>query len=87
MSFGKKANEIKNHIVESYILNKIYSSSPQPITKLIEDVKLFSQNSLNDASIKRFFSKMEADKRIDFTNVGKTEVVLTSREKKRLKDN
>lgn len=87
MSFGKKANEIKNHIVESYILNKIYSSSPQLITKLIEDVKLFSQNSLNDASIKRFFSKMEADKRIDFTNVGKTEVVLTSREKKRLKDN
>ena len=87
MSFGKKANEIKNHIVESYILNKIYSSSPQLITKLIEDVKLFSQNSLNDASIKRFFSKMEADKRIDFTNVGKTEVVLTSREKQRLKDN
>ncbi len=88
MSFGKKANEVKNHIIESYILNKIFISSPHPqsVPQLIEEVKMFSQNSLSESSIKRFFTKMEGDKRLEFTNLGKTEVKLTPKESKRLKE-
>ena len=86
MSFGKKANEVKNHIIDSYILNKIYISSPQSVSQLIDDVKIFSKDSLNESSIKRFFAKLESAKRLEFTNSGKTEVILTQKENVRLKE-
>lgn len=87
LSFGKTPNELKNQIVNSFILNKIYNDEnekPVKVSVLIDEVLAFSQNTLNPDSIRRFLSRLESKKRINFTNVGKTEVVLTDNERERI---
>lgn len=87
LSFGKTPNELKNQIVNSFILNKIYNEEeekPVKVSVLIDEVLAFSQNTLNPESIRRFLSRLESKKWINFTNVGKTEVVLTDIERERI---
>ena len=87
MGFGKTPNELKNQIVNSFILNKIYNeedSAPVKVSVLTDEVLAFSQNTLNPGSVKRFLDRLEAKQKISFTNYGKTEVVLTENEKTRI---
>lgn len=58
LSFGKTPNELKNQIVNSFILNKIYNEEneqPVKVSVLIDEALAFSQNTLNLDSIRRFF--------------------------------
>lgn len=87
LGFGKTPNELKNQIVNSFILNKIYNeedSAPVKVSVLTDEVLAFSQNTLNAESVKRFLVRLEAKQKISFTNCGKTEVVLTENEKERI---
>ena len=87
LGFGKTPNELKNQIVNSFILNKIYNeedSAPVKVSVLTDEVLAFSQNTLNPGSVKRFLDSLEAKQKISFTNYGKTEVVLTENEKARI---
>lgn len=87
LGFGKTPNELKNQIVNSFILNKIYNeeaTAPVTVSVLTDEVLAFSQNTLNAESVKRFLARLEAKQKISFTNCSKTEVVLTENEKERI---
>lgn len=84
LSFGKTANEVKNKIVDSFILNRIFNNEPKRVTDLISEVDTFSKGSLDKDTTNRFITKLASKPRLHYNNAGGTEVILTDQERSRL---
>lgn len=84
LSFGKSTNDLKNQIVNSFILNKVYNTNPLACDVIVSEVQAFSNNTLGSDAIRRFISKLHSNKQLEYTNAGKTAVTLTPTERQRL---
>lgn len=86
INYGTTTNKIKTRIVDSFILNLVYKENkPVSIDDLVRQVLDFSQQSLNEASIKGMILKL-IPHRLEYSDGLKKNVVLSDSERKRIDD-
>ena len=85
MNFGKSTNQIKNQIIESFILHQVYLSTTSLCKDICEGVLSFSHSSLSERSVNRIMEKMIPHK-IEYIDAHKKSIKLTDEERNRIKN-
>ena len=84
INYGNTSNKIKNRIVESFILNRVYKKDGAlSIEIIVNEVVAFSKQSLNEGSVRSIIGTLIPEK-LKYDGVSKKEVVLNEDEKKRI---
>lgn len=64
INYGKSANEIKNIIIDSFIIKQIYKCGPLPIEEIKTRVKKFSKSTITSSTVTRIVQKLVTKKKL-----------------------